>query len=238
MKISIIALGWLGNSLYDSLVELEHKVIGTYFSAPKGKSNEIFFDFNDVKIPDEILNSELIIFNLTPTSIQSFERFEQFISNFGQEIIFISSTSVYGQSGKVTEQTKPEPMTKNGKLLLKCEELLSARGSSTVIRPGGLYGDDRHPGKSLSGKTEIKGANSPLNLTSQVDLINIIIKCITPSHIDVINAINENHPSKKEYYQGYCRRNSLSLPEYADDTTISKQVDTIFPVFKISSALP
>jgi nucleoside-diphosphate-sugar epimerase len=238
MKISIVALGWLGNALFDYLELKNHSVSGTYHSKPKGKKSEVFFDFTSKVIPIEVINSELVVFNLTPTIIQNIEFFKSFVNSIEQEIIFISSTSVYGQTGTLTEEDVPAPLTNNGKLLHQCEKILLKRGRSTVIRPAGLYGNDRHPGKSIAGKSDIDGGGTPINLTSQKDLINIIEKCINTLPRIVINAVNVNHPNKKTYYQSYCSKNFLKLPNFNEISSKNKIVNTIYKDYKVTSDLP
>ena len=65
----------------------------------------------------------------------------------------MSSTSVYGDSFpivEITEETKPNPDTESGKQLVIAETLFvqsNPHFKTTVIRFGGLLGDDRHPVK-------------------------------------------------------------------------------------------
>ena len=86
-KISIIALGWLGNALYDSLERQGKKVVGSFYSQPKGKKNEFFYDFKQTKLPNELLNSDVLIFNLTPSTIESPTLFKNFLDQTKQRII-------------------------------------------------------------------------------------------------------------------------------------------------------
>jgi hypothetical protein len=239
-KISIIALGWLGEKLYDHLELNGHDVLGTYNTKKRNKNNQIQFNFKDKIVPNEIILSEIIIFNLTPSSINHIDLFQSFIAKTAAKIIFVSSTSVYGQLGVVNEDDIPLPKTSNGKLLLECEKVLLERGNSVIIRPGGLYGGERHPGNFLSGKKEIRDPNAHINLTSRDDLINIIDKVLLSPSPRVINAVNTNHPIKSEYYIQYCEKNDLAHPSFliSEEEEKNKTVNTKFKDFRVSSPLP
>jgi nucleoside-diphosphate-sugar epimerase len=64
----------------------------------------------------------------------------------GGRFIYISSTSVYGQSdgGWVEETSATEPATDSGRVVLEAEQLLRAkRPDAIVLRFAGIYGPDR-----------------------------------------------------------------------------------------------
>src|SRR5574343_621841 len=68
----------------------------------------------------------------------------------------VSSPSVYSDSFpivEITEETTPNPDTESGKQLVIAETLLQSNQNfkTTVIRFGGLLGEDRHPVKFLAG---------------------------------------------------------------------------------------
>jgi nucleoside-diphosphate-sugar epimerase len=63
-----------------------------------------------------------------------------------QRVLFVSSSAVYGEHGDewVDENTPPEPLGFNGKVLLEAERWLSLQSTpSTVLRLAGLYGPGR-----------------------------------------------------------------------------------------------
>ena len=117
-------------------------MLGTFHSKAKGLEGEIEYDFIKDTIPREIQDSDILIFNLTPSAIKSIENFQSFIQNIRtKRLIFISSTSVYGMQGEVDEDTPTFPESDSGKLLQSCElTLLSNKSNSCVIRPAGIYG--------------------------------------------------------------------------------------------------
>ena len=238
MKITIIALGWLGNKLYKYWKEKGHQVSGSYFSSRKG---DFYFDIGENKIPQEIESAQVIFFNLTPSGIGSLKNLESFLGKVSnKKFIFISSTSVYGPQGIVDELTQPLPDTQSGQFLLECEKLVKIFcPNHLIIRPAGLYGEDRHPGKYLSGSENILNPDHPVNLVGADDLIKLIDNSFEQKEINLLNAVNSHHPSKKEYYQGYCKRKGLIIPNFKNESDPSfKIVKTKHLDFEIFSPLP
>lgn len=240
MKVSIVSLGRLGQRLYRAFDELGYQVFGTYHSTPKNYLNEIQYDFLNDEIPTSINECDLLVFNLTPSSIVSLEKFKKFLSKLKtQKIIFISSTSVYGNQGEVDEDTLPSPMTKSGELLLACEEeLLNYSFNSTVIRPSGIYSEISHPGKYLSARTIETHKDAKVNLIDINEIVAIVLS-VYKNDYKVINATNGNHPNKIQYYTKFCLNKSLVPPKFIENNSKElKTINTKFEEFKIRTKLP
>ncbi len=238
-KVAIVSLGWLGAALYNKL-EAEFIVLGTYFNNPKDVNHQVLFNINNEDTPLEILSSDIIIICIPPSKITNDQNFFNFLSKLKQKkIIFISSTSVYGMQGNVNELTKPKPETVNGKRLLTWEDYIkSVCDHYQIIRSAGQYGPNRHPGKYLAGKTAVPGKYQSINLISQDDLIDIIIKSIKESESKIINAVSSQHLNKKHYYVDYCKRNDLEPPKFLEDTRkLNKIVDTMHSNYIVATPL-
>jgi nucleoside-diphosphate-sugar epimerase len=87
----------------------------------------------------------------------------------GGRFIYVSSTSVYGQTGGewVSEASSTEPTEESGKVVLEAERLLRAkRPDAIILRSAGIYGPDRLLRKSpiLNGESLIGDAEKWLNL--------------------------------------------------------------------------
>jgi nucleoside-diphosphate-sugar epimerase len=170
-----------------------------------------------------------------------------FIEKSGiKKVIFVSSTSVYGDGFpiiEITEEKKPNPDTESGKQLAIVEALLQSNLNfkTTVIRFGGLLGDDRHPAKFLAGKTNVENPNAPVNLIQREDCIGIIESILkhfkTSKQQDnwgeTFNAVAPQHPTRKAYYQNKAQILNLPLPTFVEDSESkgkmisSKKVETI-----------
>lgn len=238
-KIAIISLGRLGKVLYKELIELGHQVVGTYHSKPKNIPGEIPYDYTLDTLPVEILNSDIIIFNLTPSTIGTKEKFSRFLDQIpDKKLIFVSSTSVYGMQGDIDEDSPLVPDTSSGKFLKDCEQIiLDHNNLSQIIRPAGLYSESMHPGDYLSGRDLPYDGMAVVNLISISEVSQLILKLMR-TDIRVLNAVNTHHPNKKEYYTDYCKRKGLALPIFGSESKGDKKVLSKYHDFIISSELP
>jgi nucleoside-diphosphate-sugar epimerase len=238
-KIVIVALGRLGQTLYTKLTGSSNQVVGTFHSNPKGLKGEFKYDFSKDAIPFDIQDSDILVFNLTPSVIQSVENFQNFIQNIRtKRLIFISSTSVYGMQGEVDEDSPLLPESESGKLLQSCElTLFSNKSNSCVVRPAGIYGPESHPGRYMAGREVSVNGNESINLIDINSLADIIINNFETKY-NVVNAVNSHHPKKEDYYIDYCKRNNLQSPTFQNkDVGKDKIVKTKYQEFEITISL-
>ena len=171
------------------------------------------------------------------------ERIESLLARAShlKHFLFISSTSVYGEienqspssheakRGFLDEASPCRAVTGNGAMLIEGERFLQEAAKEknfrlTIIRPGGLIGFERHPGKFLAGRKNVKDPEHPVNLIHQVDLARSI-DCLmrTDWHksdefgdsVQVFNAVSEYHPQRRDFYESAARELGLPLPEFA-----------------------
>jgi nucleoside-diphosphate-sugar epimerase len=263
--ITILGCGWFGLPLAKSLLSKGYNVKGSTTSATKLKTlkeakimpfqiqlneQEIIGNVSDflhetdvliIAIPPglrkEILSSEEMTF------INKMKTLIPYIEKSGiQKVLFVSSTSVYGDRFPIieyTESTQTHPDTESGRQLVLSEKLLQSNihFKTTVIRFGGLLGEDRHPIKFLAERTQIENPDGPVNLIQREDCIGIIIKALDFAYIDkwgeTFNAVAPQHPTRKNYYQKKAQQFNLPLPNFVEDTKSkgkiisSKKVETI-----------
>lgn len=219
-SIGILGLGYLGNLLASELAKRGHKISGTTRSEEK-KSQLIqqgwevtLLNGNDPS--RNLFESDFIILNIPPFPGQ-LDWFKSWPWRKETRIIFISSTSVYEEAPELVSESSPVKQH----LLADEEQWVSETfPESTILRPGGLLGRGRHPGKVLSGRKDLKAPYHPVNLIHVEDLVGTIIAVLEKGVLGIINVVSEEHSLRKEFYQGYCRRNSLPLPEF-DETDMS-----------------
>ncbi|MEY4433860.1 MAG: hypothetical protein RLZZ44_1995, partial [Bacteroidota bacterium] len=141
-----------------------------------------------------------------------------------QKVLFVSSTSVYGEDNElVTEDTPLNPDTEGGRQLAVVEHLLqiNTHFKTTILRFGGLIGEDRNPVRFLSGRENIENPEAPINLIHLDDCIGIILKIIEcNSWKETFNAVASFHPTRKEYYTQKAQDLNLTLPKFAPSNTI------------------
>jgi nucleoside-diphosphate-sugar epimerase len=127
-----------------------------------------------------------------------------------QHFIYISSTSVYGQSDGqwVDETTPPEPRTSTGQLLLEAESWLQTQSSDgfrvSIIRLGGLYGPDRVPYLAAVRRGEMLSVNpdSWLNLIHVEDAAHAVEALASrPDLSGLYNAVDDEPITRRQYLQ-------------------------------------
>lgn len=233
--------GWLGLPLASSFIAGGYSVHGSTTSKekidPLKKEGIVPFliSFHEDVIKGDISgflqNVELLVVNIPPKLRR--ENSENYVKKIAllhgevkkntiKKIIFISSTSVYGDvGGEVTEETVPEPNTESGKQLLAAERLFTEDKNlkTTIIRFGGLIGPNRHPVTMLSGKKDLSNGNAPVNLIHLDDCIGIIKAVFQNSWWnELINGVYPYHPSKQTYYTEQARKRDLQIPGYKEDS--------------------
>jgi nucleoside-diphosphate-sugar epimerase len=237
--ISILGCGWLGLPLAKALLENNFSVKGSTTSVEKLSVLENLgiqafqIELSETKIQGEVdsflENSKILIIDIPPklrgvskeNFVSKIKNLISFIEKSSiEKILFISSTSVYGDTSTaliVTEETKTYPDTESGKQLVQAEQLLQSNSNfkTTILRFGGLIGEDRHPIKFLAGRKNIENPNAPINLIHQEDCIGIILKIIELNcWNETFNAVTPFHPSRKEYYTQKAVDLNLTLPEF------------------------
>lgn len=241
-QISILGCGWLGLPLAKSLIEKGYSVNGSTTSVDKISvlKNAGIIPFQISLGEDEIkgkidlflANSEILIIDIPPKlrgdSKENFVRKIQtlvpiIVKSSVEKVIFVSSTSVYSDDNStITEALEPRPDSESGKQLLASERLLqnNTNFKTTVVRFGGLIGDDRHPIKFLAGRKNIENPDAPINMIHQEDCIGIIEEILRQAQNDKLewnetfNAIAPFHPSRKDYYTNKAIALNLPLPEF------------------------
>ena len=237
-KISILGCGWLGLPLAKALTENGFLVNGSTTSSEKITGLEqagitpFLIEIGENSINgdvDQFLDqSQVLIINIPPklrgNSTENFvskiQNILPFIEKSGiKKVLFVSSTSVFSDECEfVTEDTIPNPDTESGKQLLECEKLLQNNSNfeTTILRFGGLIGEDRHPILFLAGRTNIENPEAPINLIHQEDCIGIILKIIDSNFwSETFNAVAPFHPSREAYYTQKAKEYDLELPIFA-----------------------
>jgi nucleoside-diphosphate-sugar epimerase len=250
-QISILGCGWLGLPLAKSLLEKGFLIKGSTTTVEKmiplkeEKILPFLISLSEQKveggIEDFLSNSEILIVDIPPklrgahkeNFVQKMANLIPFIEIAGiKKVLFVSSTSVYGESNLlVTEDTVPNPDTEGGKQLLEVERLLQSNSNfaTTILRFGGLIGENRHPIKHLAGRQNIENGESPVNLIHQEDCIGIIKNIIGHPEFALgwnvtFNAVSPLHPTKKEYYTAKATQLGLPLPHFASSSDAARKI--------------
>jgi len=235
--ISVLGCGWYGLPLAQSLVAAGHQVKGSTTSPDKlsllqksgiqpflidlqegaGTTNPDFFncDVLVICIPPKRSSGEQSTYPLKIDNIRQAAR------NRSSKVIFISSTSVYGENNaEIDETVFTAAHTASGKGMLEAETLLLQEQSfpTTVLRFAGLVGPGRNPGRFFAGKSDIPNGQAPVNLIHLTDCIQLTIALIQQDVFGhVFNACSPDHPQKQHFYTKAAAVSELPLPHFIDE---------------------
>ncbi len=241
-QISILGCGWLGFPLAKALIKDGFSVKGSTTSTEKisllqsAGIEPFIIQLEEEKISESITDflahSQILIIDIPP-KLRS-NSTENFVAKIAtllpfiekstiEKVLFVSSTSVYGEDNlHVTEATPLNPDSEGGRQLAIVESLLQKNShfETTILRFGGLIGEDRNPVRFLSGRENIENPDAPINLIHQDDCIGIIEKIIAlNSWNEIFNAVAPYHPSRKEYYTQKAADLNLALPKFVHSNT-------------------
>ncbi len=160
-------------------------------------------------------------------------------------VIFVSTTSVYGDStGIISESSPVDPVTASGKAHVTIEQHLiqTAPQGSYVLRLAGLVGPDRHPANTLAGRT-LSGANQRVNLIHIADVMQVLEALIQQRPAEQIwHLCSAEHPKRGTFYPTMAEqrgRENIDFTDSVDDenTGDGKQIDASATIEKLKVKL-
>lgn len=237
-RISIIGLGWLGLPLAQALQARGFSVAGSCTTPEKSQQLSVAgiratcWNGDSGEPVPETLCAETMILTLPPSRCQDYlGLLQRLLSQFAeagcQQLILISSTSVYGAAATGHEEAEPCPDSARGERMLHAEQLVrtSRIPQWAILRPAGLFGPGRHPGRFLSGKATDDG-RAPVNLVHLVDVVGILLLILQQQRWgEVFNACAPAHPSRREFYSQACDRLAIPRPLFGHEAASGKQID-------------
>lgn len=240
-KISILGAGWLGSPLALQLKENENqlKVSTTtlekisFFKQHHIESFLINVGSNsdNENIDKLFANTDILIITIPPGRTQNVE------SNYVEkiksvipfiekhrikEVIYTSSTTVYlSLQGEVNEETPIVPVSEMDKQIFEIENLLlhNPNFNATILRLGGLIGEDRHPVRFIVKKEIVEDANNPANMIHRSDIIRFFEKIVEqPIPNEVFNIVAPINLNRRDFYTQEARKLNLSpIPKFVDN---------------------
>lgn len=238
-QISILGCGWLGLPLAKLFIENNYTLKGSTTSVDKidalkeATVKPYIIKINEAQIHGDIAGflegSSILIINIPPglrkqpqkNHVTELKHLINCIDKSTiKHVLYVSSTSVFKDEESlpiITAYSLPNAKTNSAKQLIAIEKLLKSNTNfkTTILRFAGLFDADRHPGKFLSGKENIKNPNAPVNLIHKKDCVSLILKLIQNNiWEETFNAANPSHPLKENYYTSYCKTNNLTPPKF------------------------
>lgn len=236
--ISILGCGWLGLPLAEFFIKNQYFINASVQKTEKFKLltslgiTPYHIQLNphiNINYEKSFFDSKTLIINFPTKNRKDIIDYhsQQIISLIKEiklapveNVIFVSSTSVYTNVNSLIDETEDKiPKSETGKALRIAEDLFLSEKSfrSTIIRFGGLFGYDRKPGRFFAGKKQIKGGEAPVNLIHRDDCIGIIHHIIKNNYWnDIYNACCPQHPKKSDFYLQAAKLEGFDLPEFTN----------------------
>ena len=235
-SVGIIGCGWLGKVLAEHLIKQSHHVVVTVRTVIKQQellaqqlNCHLMTVPGDVSTDHIIFQQDVLVIAITPGFKRGNTDYADNIKKIVQQcelsnikkIILISSTGVYqGLTGVVDEFSEINTEHHKAQILFNAEQAVlnfsgQYQGQGQVLRLAGLLGEDREPGKFLSGKKGLAGANSSVNLIHQLDAVGLIIKLINEKlKQKVFVGVSQTNATKQAFYQAASQALGLIEPEF------------------------
>lgn len=232
-KVSIIGLGWIGLPLAQLLQEKGHTVVGSTTTAEKqAKILELgveAIEFALVPFPQgkafqKLFKSEVLVINVPPRTrstdgklfLEQLKFLRSMVDQSGtQKIIFVSSTGIYPDQPKKEPYLEEEEIdleTTGNITLFKGEEVFRDFKELTVVRFGGLLGDDRIPGKYVAGRENVAG-HTRVNFIYRNDAASLLAWIIENElWNETYNGVAPVHALRRDVYEQNVRELGFEPP--------------------------
>ena len=240
-KISLLGAGWLGSPL-----ALQLKENGNHLKVSTTTPDKIPFfqqhhidsflinvgdNSNNENVDELFSGTDILIITIPPGRTQNVEsnyveKIKSVIpfieKHHIKEVIFTSSTTVYlSLKGEVNEETPIVPISEMDKQIFEIENLLlnNPNFNATILRLGGLIGEDRHPVKFIVKKEVVEEANNPVNMIHRDDIIRFLEKIVEqPIPNEIFNIVAPISLNRREFYTREAEKLNLSpIPIFVDN---------------------
>ncbi|MCJ8166285.1 SDR family oxidoreductase [Pontibacter sp. E15-1] len=236
--ISVMGCGWLGLPLAEKLVKAGYTVKGSTTTPEKmdvllEKGIQPYLlnlqDENlDMDMLQDFLQAKVLVLNIPPhlrsdggeSYLRQMHVLLKAMSGATiNRVLFVSSTSVYLDLNRVvTEEDIAYTLEQQpDNMLLQAEQLFQNGDGwmTTVLRFGGLVGDDRKPGRFLAGKKHVPNGDAPVNLIHLDDCLQIMYRIIEQQKWGAtFHASADLHPLRKDFYTQAAHALGLTPPEF------------------------
>lgn len=134
--------------------------------------------YNLTKIAPE---SNYVLYSIPTTPYQAFEPTKlvlSFLSDHIERLVYISTTSVYGEAQVVDEHTPAAPVLPAQKLRIEAEQaVLNSGASALCLRPAGIYGPGRGVHERMRQGT-FKLVEAGSNVLSRIHVDDLATHCV------------------------------------------------------------
>lgn len=222
--ISIIGLGWIGEPLAFYLQEKGMHVMGSTTSVEKQEIlsqkglQAVHFSLNPHPEGvgfNALFQSEILVINIPPRSrsgngafhLEQIKYLRSLIDNSAiRKVILVSSTGVYPEvtsAEKYGEDFLISMQNAGNDTIFRAEQLMAnnRKYDLTIVRFGGLLGDDRVPGKYFLGKEHVAG-HTRVNFIHRQDAVRMLAWVMEKElWNETFNGVAPIHPLRRDVYE-------------------------------------
>lgn len=233
--VSIIGLGWIGEPLGLYLQQKGFQVVGSTTSAEKQEKlslkgiDSIRFSLNPHPEGlgfNVLFQSEILVVNIPSKSrsgngafhLEQIKYLRSLIDNSPiQKVIFVSSTGVYPELAIDKKYAVDFPLSlenTGNETIYRAEHLMEKDRAydMSIVRFGGLMGDDRIPGKYFSGKENVAG-HTRVNFIHRKDAIGMLAWIIEKELWNkIFNGVAPIHPLRRDMYEKNAKELGIAPP--------------------------
>ncbi|MBY5922313.1 SDR family oxidoreductase [Ferrimonas balearica] len=242
-SITVVGCGWLGLSLAEQLQSLGYDVRGS------SRQPDTLARLAELGIPgyplaigerlecddlDALLEADVLFANVPPgrqADARPYGERMRMLADAAWErgirkAIFVSSTAVYAP-GELVEESSPLDPSPRAQQMLEAERAFAEVFGSglSLLRPAGLVGGERHPGRFLAGRQALPGADAPINLVHRDDVIGAVVRILEQEAFgEVFNLSAPHHPTREAFYPKAAEALGLPAPGFSDEPMPVKRV--------------
>ncbi|GAB3231770.1 epimerase [Algoriphagus aestuariicola] len=233
-SVSIIGLGWIGTPTAH-LLRNAYEVIGSTTNAEKQTKLALegikAYRFSLNPHPEGIgfntlFHSEILIVNIPPrtrTGDGTFhlEQIKYLKSLLAQstvkKVLFVSSTGVYPDqniAGKYAEDFPVTLDTTGHDTIFRAEQMMAKDRNYdlTIVRFGGLLGDDRIPLRYFTGKENVAG-HTRVNFIHRQDAARMLAWIVEKGLWNgIYNGVAPKHPLRRDIYEKLSQETGMAPP--------------------------
>lgn len=230
-KALIIGCGWVGIRFAQKLITIDFDVTATTTSDFKINTlnhlgvRAFLLDFSKEPIPEMENSVSNQLFDIVLISvpakkredfincIKKFEGLSQFLQKIrAKSMVYLSSVGIYPTSPHpIGEMDIPNQLL-DPKLYRAEQILTTAVAQLNILRLGGIFGDNRIPGRHFSAKRCEVGSQFA-NYIHVEDIHAIILSLYDEGiHGKLYNAVSPFHPQKKEIILQMVKKYGFALP--------------------------
>jgi nucleoside-diphosphate-sugar epimerase len=227
-SVFILGYGWLGEPLGVALREEGYAVAGSTTSQEKRahllkmglETHFLHLPASHEALISLMAEVDVLIITYPPSKVGDYAKITSQLMQalkHDTKVIFISSTSVYPDLNRAVSEEDAHPGQLGSAHIYQTEEAVrAAKGSmATILRCGGLIGDQRIPGKYFAGRKNLDNGHLILNLIHRDDILGVILAILKQDRFGYTwNLVAPQARTREELYTFFADKYGFEPPAF------------------------